>query len=192
MIHSVLRFLTYHRIRITFFVVAGLAVLYWAQGRHPYRLLATDPPYGPVGALLVMAGVFLRAWAAGVVHKNEELATTGPYSLTRHPLYVGSFTIAVGVFVVLGYLLGAAVVLVLFLLLYLPKMRWEEETLRGRYGADWEAYCARTALVGPRTLLPRLAARWSAGRWASNREYHALLAAAIVLAALEWWSRAAG
>ena len=189
MIHSALRLLTFHRIRITFFVMAGLIALYWAEGRHPYRLLDTETPYGPLGVVLVLAGVFLRAWAAGVVHKNEELATSGPYSLTRHPLYVGSFTIAVGVFVVLGDLRGATVLLLLFLLLYLPKIRWEEDTLRGRYGAAWDAYCARTALVGPRTLRPSLRTTWSVRRWVANGEYRALVTALVVLGVLELLAR---
>ena len=189
MIQTALKFLTTNRVRITFFVVAGLGVLYWVDGLHPYRLLDTEALYGPVGALLVLAGIFLRAWAAGVVHKNEVLATTGPYSLTRHPLYVGSFTATVGVFLVLGDLRGAVVIMVAFGLLYLPTILAEETKLRGLYPDAWEAYCARTALVGPRTLLPQLRTAWSVRRWAANREYRALLTALVVLVVLEVLAR---
>ncbi len=40
--------------------------------------------------LLVVPGVWLRAYAAGYVRKNAELTRTGPYAYTRNPLYLGS------------------------------------------------------------------------------------------------------
>ena len=38
------------------------------------------------GAGLSAAGLSLRAWAAGSIRKDRELATTGPYAHTRNPL----------------------------------------------------------------------------------------------------------
>ena len=49
-----------------------------------------------VSLLLVAPGLALRAYASGYVRKNSELTTTGPYSYTRNPLYMGSLLIAVG------------------------------------------------------------------------------------------------
>src|SRR5437870_5215429 len=37
--------------------------------------------------LLVIPGLWLRAYASGYVKKNQELTTTGPYAYTRNPLY---------------------------------------------------------------------------------------------------------
>ena len=46
--------------------------------------------------LLVLPGLWLRAYAAGYVKKNRELTATGPYAYTRNPLYLGSMLIAAG------------------------------------------------------------------------------------------------
>ena len=36
-------------------------------------------------------GFIIRAWATGHIRKNDELTVSGPYALTRNPLYLGSF-----------------------------------------------------------------------------------------------------
>ena len=46
--------------------------------------------------LLVVPGVWLRAYAAGYVRKNAELTRTGPYAYTRNPLYLGSVLLGAG------------------------------------------------------------------------------------------------
>ena len=38
-----------------------------------------------------------RIWAAGHLQKSREVTRSGPYKWTRHPLYVGSGIIALGV-----------------------------------------------------------------------------------------------
>ncbi len=55
--------------------------------------------------ILVVPGVWLRAYAAGYVRKNAELTQTGPYAYTRNPLYLGSIMIAFG-FAVAAVALG--------------------------------------------------------------------------------------
>ena len=43
-------------------------------------------------ALALMAiGLAIRSWSAGTLNKSRELTTHGPYSMTRNPLYIGSF-----------------------------------------------------------------------------------------------------
>jgi protein-S-isoprenylcysteine O-methyltransferase Ste14 len=43
------------------------------------------------GVALFALGSALRWWAAGTLHKDQEVTTGGPYAVARHPLYVGSF-----------------------------------------------------------------------------------------------------
>ena len=102
--------------------------------------------------LLVVPGVWLRAYASGYVKKNAELAVTGPYAYTRNPLYLGSMLIAAGFVVALQSWLLAAVLAAGFAFIYIPTIASEERFLRTAF-ADFDAYCQRV----PR-LLPRLTA----------------------------------
>ena len=71
------------------------------------------------GAGVSTAGLALRAWAAGSIQKDHELATTGPYAHTRNPLYLGSFILGVGVTVAGGqWMFGVA--FLAFFLVVLP------------------------------------------------------------------------
>ncbi len=49
-----------------------------------------------IGAGVSLIGLGIRAWAAGHIRKNAELATSGPYAFTRNPLYLGSFFLGLG------------------------------------------------------------------------------------------------
>jgi protein-S-isoprenylcysteine O-methyltransferase Ste14 len=136
------------------------------------------------GALVALAGVWLRAISSGHVRKNEELATSGPYAYTRNPLYLGSIVIALGfALAALRWEIAVAIV-VLFAAIYLPVIRGEEQFL-GEHFPAYADYCARV----PR-LLPRLRAahqqpsRFSSELYYKHREYNALLGALAVISAL--------
>jgi len=102
--------------------------------------------------LLVVPGVWLRAYASGYVKKNAELAVTGPYAYTRNPLYLGSMLIAAGFVLALQSWLLAAVLAAGFAFIYIPTIASEERFLRTAF-ANFDEYCQRV----PR-LLPRLTA----------------------------------
>ena len=42
-----------------------------------------------IGGAIAVAGELLRIWAAGHLEKGREVTRSGPYRLTRHPLYLG-------------------------------------------------------------------------------------------------------
>jgi protein-S-isoprenylcysteine O-methyltransferase Ste14 len=169
------------RIRVPLgFVFAGV-FLWLAQPTWKTMLLSL---------LLVVPGVWLRAYAAGYVRKNAELTRTGPYAYTRNPLYVGSIMIAFGFAVAAASWIIMVALAVLFAAIYLPTIRSEELYLREHF-AGFEEYAAKV----PR-LLPRLTAaefpanenasggRFSAGQWRHHREYNALMGAGAIYFAL--------
>jgi protein-S-isoprenylcysteine O-methyltransferase Ste14 len=169
------------RIRVPLgFVFAGV-FLWLAQPTWKTMLLSL---------LLVVPGVWLRAYAAGYVRKNAELTRTGPYAYTRNPLYVGSIMIAFGFAVAAASWIILVALAVLFAEIYLPTIRSEELYLREHF-AGFEEYAAKV----PR-LLPRLTAaefpanenasggRFSAGQWRHHREYNALMGAGAIYFAL--------
>ena len=102
--------------------------------------------------LLVVPGVWLRAYAAGYVRKNAEITKTGPYAYTRNPLYLGSMMIAFGFAAAAWSWVILVVLAALFAAIYLPTIRSEEAYLREHF-AGFDEYARKV----PR-LLPRLTA----------------------------------
>src|SRR5450631_1136068 len=86
------------------------------------------------GALVGAVGLFIRAMAAGHLHKQQVLTVTGPYAYTRNPLYVGSAILALGVGIATHSYLSAAILLAYFALFYSIVMRREENELRFHHG----------------------------------------------------------
>ncbi len=105
-------------------------------------------------APLVLAGVGTRLWASGVIMKNRELATSGPYRYVRHPLYVGNILVLAGFVLASGTWWTAPVALAFLLFYYPPAIEYEERKLERLFGATWHEYTRST-----RALLPSFAAR---------------------------------
>jgi protein-S-isoprenylcysteine O-methyltransferase Ste14 len=137
-----------------------------------------------VGAAIAVLGLGIRAVASGHVDKNAELATTGPYAYVRNPLYLGSIMIAVGFAVAARDLVIAGVIVVLFVAIYVPTIRSEEEYLRNRF-TDYGAYAQAVPRLVPRTLrISGMAQGFSRELYRKHREYNAIFGAAGMLAAL--------
>ena len=103
-----------------------------------------------VGGAIALLGLGLRAWAAGHIRKNAELAVNGPYAHTRNPLYLGSFILGIGFTVASAQPLLGLLFAALFLGIYLPVMRVEAETLAGLFGEDYKHYSSAVPLFIPR------------------------------------------
>ena len=104
------------------------------------------------GFVLLLAGIGVRLWALASIseRKTRELVTTGPYSLCRNPLYLGTLLIVCG-FVVLWQSLAMAVLLLLPILLYrFGVVPAEERVLSDLFGAEFDAYRRRTPRWLPR------------------------------------------
>lgn len=155
-----------------------------------FLYLATPRPgFFLAGILLAGLGLALRVWASGHLNKGRELATSGPYSWTRNPLYLGSFVMGLG-FALAGANLWLVVLfLVLFVAVYLPVMKREERELTQAFGADFSSYRETVALflpLGPpvRTVpnpaysVPKGNFQWE--KVISNREYNAVIGFFIV------------
>lgn len=110
------------------------------------------------GVVLFIAGGVLRMWPvftlgrrfSGLVaiQKGHTLVTTGIYSVVRNPSYLGLLINAIGWALVFRSTLG-----VLVALLYIPpllaRIRSEEALLHAHFGAEYDAYRARTTRLLP-------------------------------------------
>lgn len=111
------------------------------------------------GFVLAVIGQAWRIYAAGVIYKNKRLATTGAYSLVRHPLYLGNFLILAG-FTLACANVAVVVIVLAFLLFYYPAaIRYEDSKLQDIFGEEWRAWGTRTPAMFPTRL-----------KWRANEE----------------------
>lgn len=111
------------------------------------------------GFVLAAVGQVWRIYAAGVIYKNKQLATTGAYSLVRHPLYLGNFLILVGFTLACGNFIVVLLVAFFFLFYYPAAIRYEDHKLHGIFGDDWSAWSTNIPAMFPTSL-----------KWQANTE----------------------
>jgi protein-S-isoprenylcysteine O-methyltransferase Ste14 len=132
-----------------------------------------------LGALVGVAGLCLRAYAAGYLHKQEVLTVTGPYAYTRNPLYLGSAILALGAAIATRSWSSAALLIAYFALFYSMVMQREANQLRIRHGASFEEYARIVPLFIPRLTGARLprnpAGAFSFAQYKKNHEWQAAL-----------------
>lgn len=129
----------------------------------PLFALAAQPsrPLYLIGTVLALAGALFRLYASGFIAKNQELATDGPYSMVRHPLYTGNLFLLAGFTVASGVWWVPLVAVWFWWFYYPPAIDYEDRKLRRIFGqrcVDWQ----RTVpAVLPRTLRPTRGGIWS-------------------------------
>ena len=136
-------------------------------------------------------GLSIRAWAAGHLAKNRELATSGPYAYIRNPLYAGTLIAAAGIVVAARDLALAVVFAAIFLLVYLPVIELEEQHLREIF-PGYNAYARSIHRLLPLRKWPQRGSSFSWPLYLHNEEYKALIGFLIALAWLilkSWWLR---
>ena len=145
---------------------------------HPWSMMA--------GGIVAALGLLVRAWAAGHIRKNAELATSGPYSYTRNPLYFGSFLLGLGFTIAAGRVVLGLLFVAFFVGIYLPVMRVEEATMRRLFGAEYDAYARAVPLFFPRPTVygGRAASNFDPRLYMRYREYRAALGFVIAWAML--------
>ena len=108
-----------------------------------------------IGLALAAIGQVFRIYAAGYIFKNKQLASTGPYALVRHPLYLGNFVILMGFTIASGNLYVLAGVIVFFLIWYPAAIAYEDSKLENIFGDDWRAWSSNIRAMVPGRV------RWS-------------------------------
>jgi protein-S-isoprenylcysteine O-methyltransferase Ste14 len=169
---------------ILFVLLIGDDVVF---GPKPHDLINYRDPLSMLGGALVLSGLALRSWAVGILRKDAELTTTGPYSLIRNPLYVGSFMMMFGFCALIADPTNIWFILGPMLVMYIIKVRQEERLLSTRFPEQWIPYSKSTPRFFPRFKSVRLAADWRASQWMRSREYQAVGATILALLAIKVW-----
>ena len=111
-----------------------------------------------LGCLLIALGEWLRVWAVGYAGGStrtrslgaaRDLVTTGPYAYVRNPLYLGNLLLSLGVCIFANVYWMTAVLVVGFLIQYIPIIRSEENYLLELCGERYRAYCASVPRLIP-------------------------------------------
>jgi protein-S-isoprenylcysteine O-methyltransferase Ste14 len=95
--------------------------------------------------LIFWSGIALgRFYSADVtIQKDHRLITTGLYRYIRHPRYLGTLLVAIGLSLLFRSWIGLAAS-ILFLGVLLFRINDEETLMQAEFGSDWEAYCRRS------------------------------------------------
>ena len=112
-----------------------------------------------LGVVLFAAGGVLRIWPVFVlgrrfsglvaIQPGHTLVTSGVYGVIRHPSYLGLLVNSLGWG--LAFRSGVGVLLTALIIPpLLARIRAEERLLRTQFGAEYDAYCARTSRLIPR------------------------------------------
>jgi protein-S-isoprenylcysteine O-methyltransferase Ste14 len=137
------------------------------------------------GALVGLLGLWIRAYAAGYLHKQSVLTVTGPYAHTRNPLYLGSSVLALGAAVATRSWISALILLAYFAGVYTVVMRREERELYAQHGQAFKTYANAVPLFLPRLTPAKVvgasSGNFSFAQYKKNHEYEAAVGFLLLL-----------
>lgn len=138
-----------------------LLALDWPQGWLSTRPLPSSPATQWLGLGLTIFGCSLAIWARLALGRNwsgrptlktdHELVVSGPYSLTRHPIYTGILAASFGTMLVdlqWRRILGVLLVAIAFLV----KIRQEERLMMEAFPESYPPYRRRVKALIPGVL----------------------------------------
>lgn len=135
--------------------LAGCLIILLYRHIVPHRQSAiTDQIIDSAGLTVILIGQYLRISARG--YKSERLIekymliTDGPYGLVRHPMYLASFLIGLGLVIMLFEWWGVIVYAAFFALWYWPQIHDEQQWLVKKFGQQYLDYCKATPACVPR------------------------------------------
>ena len=135
-------------------LAAALAVAWWQSGQFSYGLSFGGAWADFLGGLLVGAGVLLallavyemrRQRTTVVPHREAQaLVSTGIFSRTRNPIYLGDLLILAGFILSWDAVLSVPLLPILLWVLEKRFVIPEEDRLRRKYRAEFARFCEKT------------------------------------------------
>ena len=143
-------------LRIRALIIVVVLVLL-RLGAFRAESLNTDPWRAGLGLLLFVLGLGFAVWARVSIGRNwgtpmsqkaePELVTSGPYRLTRHPIYSGILLATLGTSVALSWVWLFATALAGLYFIYAATV--EERYLAGQFPDTYPAYKRSTKMLVP-------------------------------------------
>jgi protein-S-isoprenylcysteine O-methyltransferase Ste14 len=141
-------------------ITAGIFAAFYGAHVTGTRIAAPGALLVGLGIVLIWAGVAFRLWAVRTLGRffrvtvttqdDHRLIGTGPYRRLSNPSYTGAMVTMAGIGLAMGNWASLAGILIGAGLGFAWRIRVEEDSLRTRFGADFDAYRkARWALIPP-------------------------------------------
>jgi len=174
-----------------------LKITFMEWARHHRRIVAIplvaivlffahfEKRYFIYSYILIVAGEGLRIWAAGHLQKEKILTTGGPYRFIRNPLYLGSFMLSIGFYLIMSPRWILLVMLAYFAMIYYPVVRYEEGLLRKKFPNLYPPYAKAIPAFFPTVREWQYpTTRFSFQQMVKNKEYNAILGILLTYAYL--------
>jgi protein-S-isoprenylcysteine O-methyltransferase Ste14 len=171
------------------------AIILLSSSVFPHaRQKGMDEALSAIGMGIILFGFLFRISARGYKEEKSSngnvLVKDGPYAVIRNPMYFGTFTIGVGVIVMLLELWILLVFAIIFLIIYIPQMRREEKLLMGRFGEEYKEYCRRTPKYLPRPdYLLRINKYISLKPFWVRKEMFSMIPTIVIVLLMEIWEQ---
>jgi protein-S-isoprenylcysteine O-methyltransferase Ste14 len=151
--------------------------------QHPFASHVDDLIWEAISVTVALLGQAIRVWTVGLAapgtsgrntrqQKAAVLNTTGPYSVVRHPLYVGNMLIALGLAMFPHTWIAPPLMALAAAGYYACIAAGEDEYLRERFGARFTAWAAGVPAFVPNPLLYVRAERAFDPRAVLRREFY--------------------
>jgi protein-S-isoprenylcysteine O-methyltransferase Ste14 len=149
---------TDHRVAVVFIAFTGtfsaIAAPFLPGGGHRQGLVLAADLLATFGLAYSVWGLAYLRRSFSIIPEARRLVTGGPYSLSRHPVYLGEIAAAIGInLATAGWAGGLAVVY--FIVCELLRIRWEEGVLARAFPNDYPAYAHRVARYLPNPFKAR-------------------------------------
>jgi protein-S-isoprenylcysteine O-methyltransferase Ste14 len=148
-------------------------------------LVMSDPSPSSIsiGFFIMMAGMIFRFWTSGHINKDAQLATNGPYELTRNPLYFGNFVLGLGI-AIAGNTVVTYLIFFIYYLMFFPfLMVIEHRRLKKRFGKEYEEWAKKS-----HSFIPKLKFKINSGFnisfYMKNKEYRVLYFSLFIIVLL--------
>ena len=112
-----------------------------------------------LGLIIAAAGILIRITAVQTLGRfytrtlretdDHQIVSNGIYQYIRHPGYLGNILLFIGAGFALGNLYSFIVITVLFLVIYVYRIKVEEQMLVGIFGDHYKEYSKKTKKLLP-------------------------------------------
>lgn len=149
---------TDHRLGVVFIAFTGtfsaIGASFLPGGWRREGLVLPADIIATLGLAYSVWGLAYLRRSFSIIPEARRLVTGGPYSLSRHPVYLGEVVTAIGINLATAGWLGALAILY-FVTCEVLRIRWEEGVLSRSFPGDYPEYARRVPRYLPNPLRTR-------------------------------------